>query len=68
MPITVKDIRTAVLLEMPLLEMISSRTINKYDDIAVVTLRVIATNDDIAKAIEDAIGKIPKMDLPPALR
>ncbi len=55
--VSVQDIRGGIVLALPLMEMIASRTANKVDDALVVTLRVIATNDEIAKAIEAAIAK-----------
>ena len=55
--ITITDIRGGIALSLPLLEMIAQRTANKVDDALVVTLRVIVTNDEIAKAIEAAIAK-----------
>lgn len=55
--ITVKDIRDYILLSIPLMDALSRHTKTKADDALVVVLRVIATNDEIAKAIEEAIGR-----------
>jgi len=59
--ITINDIRSGIIIGLPLLEMIATRTDNKVDDALVVTLRVIATNDEIARAIEVAIAQQPEL-------
>lgn len=55
--VTVQDIRDYVLLSIPLMDALARHTKTKADDALVVVLRVIATNDEIAKAIEEAIGR-----------
>lgn len=57
MKVTVQDIRDAIILGLPLAEAIARRTGTKADDVVVVIMRVVATNNEIAKAIEDAIGR-----------
>ena len=55
--VTVQDIRDAVILGLPLFEAFARRTANKYDDLACVVMRVVATNDEVAKAVEAAIAR-----------
>lgn len=57
MNVTVDDIRDAIILGLPLAEAIARRTNNKVDDVVCVVLRVVATNQEIAKAIQDAINR-----------
>lgn len=55
--VTVQDIRDAIIMSLPLAEAIARRTQTRLDDVACVVMRVVATNDEIAKAIQEAIGK-----------
>lgn len=55
--VTMKDIRDCLILSLPLMDALSRHTKTKADDVVVVVLRVIATNDEIAKAIEEAIDR-----------
>ena len=55
--VNVTTIREAIMRGLPFAELLAAMTVNKYDDLACVVMRVVATNQEIAQAIEEAIGR-----------
>lgn len=53
---TVQEVRNAINMGLPLMEMIAARTTNKADDLLVAILKVVNGSDDIAQKVCDVLG------------